>query len=225
MEHVWSRTNANGGNAAQVRPPRKPLNQPKSIARRLWFPSAVRILFAGASGVLGRATLGHLDRHHVVALTRSPEKLQLLRELGAEAALCDVYDALALLRVAQRARPEAVVNFVTDLAEGSAASNNRARREGGANLLDAATASGASRLVVESVAFALEGDAAQAVEELEQSARRFSGEALVLRFGRLWGPGTSYTTPPQPPTIHVEKAGAEAARLLAQAPPATYVVT
>jgi nucleoside-diphosphate-sugar epimerase len=225
MEHVWSRTDANGGNGTQVRPPRKPLNQPESIARRLWFPSAVRILFAGASGVLGRATLPHLDRHDVVALTRSPEKLQLLRELGAEAALCDVYDAEALLHAAQRARPQAVVNFVTDLAEGSAAANNRARREGGANLLDAATAGGASRLVVESVAFALEDDAAQAVEELEQSARRFSGEALVLRFGRLWGPGTSYDTPLQPPTIHIEKAGAEAARLLTHAPPATYIVT
>jgi nucleoside-diphosphate-sugar epimerase len=149
----------------------------------------VRILFAGASGVLGRATLPHLDQDEVVALTRSPEKLRLLRELGAEAALCDVYDSEALLDLAMRAEPQAVVNFVTDLVEGSAALNNRARREGGANLLNAATASGALRLVVESVAFALDGDAAQAVEELEQSTRGFSGEALVLRFGRLWGPG------------------------------------
>jgi len=184
----------------------------------------VRILFAGASGVLGRATLPHLGRHDVVALTRSPEKLDLLRELGAEAALCDVYDAEALLDLAKRARPQAVVNFVTDLAEASAAANTRARREGGANLLKAAAASGASRLVVQSVAFELEGEAGRAVEELEQSTRRFAGEGLVLRFGRLWGPGTAYDTPPQPPAIHVEKAGAEAARLITQAPPATYVV-
>jgi nucleoside-diphosphate-sugar epimerase len=185
----------------------------------------VRILFAGASGVLGRATLPHLERHQVVALTRSPEKLPLLRELGAEAALCDVYDSEALLDLAKRAKPQAVVNFVTDLAEGSAASNNRARREGGANLFSAATASGASRLVVESVAFALDGDAARAVEQLEQSTRAFWGEALVLRFGRLWGPGTSYDTPPQPPTIHIEKAGGEAARFLTHAPPGTYMVS
>ncbi len=175
--------------------------------------------------MLGRATLPHLGRHDVVALTRSPERLQILRELGAEAALCDVFDAEALLHLALGARPQAVVNFVTDLAEASAAANNRARREGGANLLNAASASGASRLVVGSVAFRLEGDAGQAVDELEQSALGFSGEGLVLRFGRLWGPGTAYETPPQPPAVHIEKAGAEAARLISQAPPATYFIT
>ena len=164
-------------------------------------------------------------RHEVIALTRSPQKLQLLRDLGAEAVLCDVYDSEALLDIAQRARPETLVNFVTDLAARAAAANHRARREGGANLLKAATASGASRLVVESVAFAVNGDAAQAVEELEQATRGFARAALILRFGRLWGPGTSYETPPQPPTIHIEKAGAEAARLLTHAPPATYIVT
>jgi hypothetical protein len=38
-------------------------------------------------------------------------------------------------------------------------------------------------------------------------------------------PSTSYDTPAQPPTIHIEKAGAEAARLLMHATPATYIVT
>ena len=185
----------------------------------------MRILFAGASGVLGRATLPHLHKHDVIALTRSPQKLQLLRELGAaEAVLCDVYDHKALLDVARRARPETVVNFVTDLAEEVAAANNRARREGGASVLYAATASEAARLVVESVAFALRGDAARALEELEQSTRTFAGEALILRFGRLWGPGTLHDTPPEVPAIHIEQAGAEAARLLTDAPPETYIV-
>ena len=175
--------------------------------------------------MLGRATLPHLDRHEVVALTRSPEKLQVLRDLGAEAAVCDVYDAEALLQLALGERPHAIVNFVTDLAGASADANSRARREGGANLLQAAIASAASRLVVESVAFELEGDAGKAAEELERSALRFSGDGLVLRFGRLWGPGTAYETPPRPPAIHIERAGAEAARLITQAPPATYAVT
>ena len=58
------------------------------------------------------------------------------------------------------------------------------RREGGANV----AAAGTARLVVESVAFPLEGDAARAVEELERTARDFPGDAVVLRFGRLWGP-------------------------------------
>jgi nucleoside-diphosphate-sugar epimerase len=185
----------------------------------------VRILFAGATGVLGRATLPHLDRHTVVALTRSQQKLSLLRELGAEGAVCDVYDREALVHVAQRVRPEVVVNFVTDLASGSIDANNRVRRVGGHNLLDAASAAHASRVVVESVAFTLDGNAGLAVDELEQSTRAFAGEALVLRFGRLWGPGTAYEAPPVPPAVHIEKAGAEAARLITDAPPATYVVT
>lgn len=184
----------------------------------------MRILFAGATGVLGRAAIPHLRAHHVVGLTRSPEKLKALRQMGAEPALCDVYDYETLLSLAKRVRPQTLVNFVTHLSAGSFAANNRARREGGNNLRDAATAAGASRLVVESVAFALEGEATDAVEQLERSADAFAGEALILRFGRLWGPGTFHQTPPQPPAVHIDKAGADAARLLTQAPPGTYDV-
>ena len=184
----------------------------------------MRILFAGASGVLGRATLPHLRGHDVTGLTRSPERLQLLRELGAESAVCDVYDYEALLSVARRVQPQVLVNFVTDLASGSNAANSRVRRKGGENLLNTARAAGASRLVVESVAFALEGDAARAVEQLEQSTHAFAGDALIFRFGRLWGPGTFHRVPPAPPAVHVEDAGAEAARVLVQAPPGTYVI-
>ena len=185
----------------------------------------MRILFAGATGVLGRATLPHLRGHDVIGLTRSPERLPVLHELGAEAAVCDVYDYDALLRIAQRVQPEVLVNFVTDLISQSTAANSRVRREGGENLLNTARAVGASRVVVQSVAFALEGDAARAVERLEQSTHAFAGDALVFRFGRLWGPGTFHETPPQPPAVYIDKAGAEAARLLTQAPSGTYVIT
>jgi nucleoside-diphosphate-sugar epimerase len=115
----------------------------------------MRILMAGASGVLGRATLPHLIAHEVFGLSRSREKLEPLRKLGAEPVLCDVYDYDALLRVATRVRPSIVVNFLTDLSTGSAAANNQIRCEGGANLLAAATATAAHRLAVESVAFIL----------------------------------------------------------------------
>jgi nucleoside-diphosphate-sugar epimerase len=103
----------------------------------------MRILLAGASGVRGRATLPHLDRHDVVGLTRTPERLQLIRELGAEALLCDVYEYPTLLAVAQRARPQIVVNFLTALSTGSDEANNRIRREGAANLFRAALAANA----------------------------------------------------------------------------------
>lgn len=185
----------------------------------------MRILFAGATGVLGRATLPHLQEHEVTGLTRSPEKLQLLRDLGAEAAVCDVYDSAALLQLAERVQPEVVVNFVTDLASGSFEANSRVRRVGGANIVGAAAATGAARLVTESVAFTLDGDAAAAVDELEAMSRGFAGASLILRFGRLWGPGTFHEAAPDEAAVHIEKAGAEAARLIVQAPPGTYVVT
>jgi putative NADH-flavin reductase len=185
----------------------------------------MRILFAGAGGVLGRATIPHLDDHDVVGLTRSREKLHLLHVIGAEGFVCDVYDRTALLHLVERVRPQIVVNFVTALAAGSASENDRVRREGATNLLDAATAADVRRLVVESVAFRLTGKSAEALEHLEQSARRFPGEALILRFGRLWGPGTAYEAPASAPTVHITKAGAEAARLLTHAPPGTYIVT
>jgi hypothetical protein len=117
-----------------------------------------------------------------------------------------------------------VVNFLTDLSGGSEEANERIRREGAANALRAATVAGARRLVVESVAFPLTGDAARALEELERSTQDFAGEVVILRFGRLWGPGTFHKRPPEPPAIHISMAGREAARLITDAPPGTYVV-
>jgi uncharacterized protein YbjT (DUF2867 family) len=179
---------------------------------------------AGASGVLGRATLPHLADHDVVGLTRSREKLELLRRLAVEPVVCDVFDYATLLQVSQRARPGIVVNFLTDLSRLSSDANNRVRREGARNLLEAAAAVGAERLVVESVAFALEADDAEAVGELEQATNRFPRDSLILRFGRLWGPETFHVAPAAPPAIHIRAAGAEAARLLVSARAGTYVV-
>jgi nucleoside-diphosphate-sugar epimerase len=185
--------------------------------------AVMRILVAGASGVLGRATLPHLERHGVVGLTRTDAKREFVRKLGAEVVVCDVYDYQALLNVVARAQPQTVVNFLTALSTGSAA-NNRIRREGASNLLAAAERVGARRLVVESVAFPLDGDAARVLDELERSTRAFAGEALILRFGRLWGPGTFHQRAAAPPSIRGDRAGTEAARLITGASPGTYTV-
>ena len=184
----------------------------------------MRILLAGATGVLGRATLPHLEGHNVVGLTRAREKLPLLRALGAEGVVCDVYDAGALVRLAQERRPEAVVNFVTDLSAGIGEANDRARREGGKNLVSAAEAAGSRRLVLESVAFPLERAAAAAVEQMEQTALKAPLQVLILRFGRLWGPPTWYQEPPEPPAIHIDDAGTRAASLITSGHPGTYVL-
>jgi nucleoside-diphosphate-sugar epimerase len=184
----------------------------------------MRILVAGASGVLGRATLPHLDGHEVVGLTRTREKLNLLRALGAQGAVCDVYDYGDLLRVARRTRPHTVVNFLTDLSSRDEQANNRARREGGSNLVNAAIAAEARRLVVESVSFPLRGKAAEALEQMERTALESPLEVLILRFARLWGPGTRYTERPGSDAVHIDEAGARAAELLTGAPAGTYVI-
>ena len=182
-----------------------------------------RILFAGATGVLGRATLPHLESHDVVGLTRTRSRLKLLRALGAVGVVCDVYDYEELLRVAEETKPQIVVNFLTDLSSGVGEANERVRREGGSNLVRAAMSVEARRLVVESVSFRLEGTAGAALEEMERTALASPLEVLILRFARLWGPDTWHSGP-SGDAIHVEEAGVQAAKLLTSAPPGTYVI-
>lgn len=181
------------------------------------------ILLLGATGVLGRNLLPHLAGRDVVGVTRSADKLPRLEQLGARGALCDVYDGAALRRLAEDVRPEVVVNFLTDLAGRDFDANARIRREGGANVAAAARASGARRLVVESVAFPLAGEGGAAVEALERGALESGLEAVVLRFGLLWGPGTWHAEPGEG-RVHVAEAGRRAAELL-DAAPGVYVVS
>jgi uncharacterized protein YbjT (DUF2867 family) len=187
-------------------------------------PLHARIMVAGATGALGRATLPHLERHQVVGLTRSQKKLALLRALGVEGVVCDVYNREELVGVAKTVRPHIVVNFLTDLSSGNREANNRVRREGGANLVNAAVEGEARRLVVESVSFALERTAADAVEQMERTALNAPLDVLILRFARFWGPGTFYSEPPDSEAVHIEEAGARAAKLLTSAPPGAYVI-
>jgi hypothetical protein len=117
-----------------------------------------------------------------------------------------------------------VVNFVTDLSTGNSDANNRARREGGRNLVSAAEAAGSGRLILESVAFPLKRPAAEALAQMEQTALESPIEVLILRFARLWGPATFYQEPPEPPAIHINDAGTRAATLITSGSPGTYVI-
>jgi nucleoside-diphosphate-sugar epimerase len=105
-------------------------------------------------------------------------------------------------------KPEAVVNELTDLPDQQAATNEanaRMRREGTRNLLAAAKAAGASRFVAQSVAWQPSGDAGAAVAELERLV--LAADGVVLRYGRLYGPGSYYEEgKPPPPRVHVDDA-------------------
>lgn len=182
----------------------------------------MRILLVGASGVLGRALLPHLQQHEVVGTTRSIDKVGMLRSLSAIGAVCDVYEQGALERLALDFRPELVVNLLTDLATGPGPSNARIRREGGPLVVSAARAAGANKLVVESISFPTPVSSAEAVTALEQSALSSDLAVWILRFGRFWGPGTWDVTPPAGPRVHVQTAGRLAAETFLHEPPGLY---
>jgi nucleoside-diphosphate-sugar epimerase len=174
----------------------------------------VRVFLAGASGVIGRQLVPLLvgAGHEVAGMTRSPGKVALLRELGAEPVLLDVYDASALRKAVVGFEAEAVMHQLTDLPDDPAripemgGANARTRTEGTRNLLAAAAAAGAARLVAQSVAWELPSpDAKRAVSEHEAAVLAANG--VVVRYGQFYGPGTYFEDePPAPPRIEVEEA-------------------
>jgi nucleoside-diphosphate-sugar epimerase len=170
----------------------------------------MRVFVAGASGVIGVRLVPLLAAagHEVAGMTRTPGKLERLRNLGAEPVLCDAYDTDALREAVVTFQPDAVVNELTDLPDRAAttnAANARMRREGMRNLLAAAEAARTSRFVAQSVAWQIEGDGGTAVAELE--GLTLSAGGVVLRYGRLYGPDTYHEhEPPEPPRVHVDEA-------------------
>ena len=81
------------------------------------YTDDVRIFLAGASGVIGQRLIPRLvEAGHVVGgLTRSSSKTELLRHLGAEPILCDVFDREALVQAVRDFKPDVVLNELTDL--------------------------------------------------------------------------------------------------------------
>jgi nucleoside-diphosphate-sugar epimerase len=178
----------------------------------------VRIFVAGASGVIGIRLVPLLVAagHEVAAMTRTPAKADSLRALGAEPVVCDVFDSDALRGVVAAFAPDLVVHQLTDLPDDPrrlgehAAGNARIRREGTRNLLEAAAG---ARVLAQSVAFPLEGDAGAAVAEHERLVLAAGG--VILRYGQLYGPGTFYEAAPPPPRVHVDEAARRTLEALA----------
>lgn len=173
----------------------------------------MRIFVAGASGVIGTRLLPLLtsQSHQVIGMTRSPGKLQLLRSLGAEAVVCSVFDYKALVEAVKLARPDAIIDELTDLPDDPAriqeyvALNNRIRREGTANILSAAKIAGANRVLVQSVAWTLPGEGQNAIRDMERMVLEADG--IVLRYGQFYGPDTYYVENlPPPPRVHIDEA-------------------
>lgn len=182
----------------------------------------MKVFVAGASGVIGRPTVRRLVAagHEVTGMTRREERVAQIREVGAEAVVCDAFDAEGLREAVVSAAPEVVVHLLTalpqryELKSDYLVPTNRIRREGTRSLVAAARAAEARRVVAESTAFLYrpEGDrvkdegapawedapggfgtAVAAMLDLERQVREAEGtEGLVLRFGWLYGSGTYY---------------------------------
>jgi nucleoside-diphosphate-sugar epimerase len=183
----------------------------------------MRVFLAGATGVIGRPLVPQLLRagHHVTAMTRSVLRAAQLEAVGAEPVVCDVYDNDGLQAAVAAAAPDAVIHQLTSLPAridfGNPRvldENNRLRTEGTRNLVDAALAAGAHRVVAQSVAFVYAptgdlvktedaalatdapppfGAAVAAVIEHEQRVTGTAGlDGVVLRYGWIYGPGSAY---------------------------------
>jgi nucleoside-diphosphate-sugar epimerase len=195
----------------------------------------MNIFLAGATGVIGRRLVPLLRDagHAVTGTSRSEEKASALEVLGARGVVVDVYDARALLRAMSAAHPDVVIHQLTDLPRslepaGRPANfegNARLRIEGTRNLMAAVQVAGVRRVVAQSIAFAyaegpgarvesdpLDGSAARAatvgaVVSLEDQTLKAPGiDAVVLRYGRLYGPGTWYRTATGTGPLHVDAA-------------------
>ncbi|MGH3628418.1 MAG: NAD-dependent epimerase/dehydratase family protein [Sciscionella sp.] len=173
----------------------------------------MRIFLAGASGVIGVRLVPLFVEagHDVAAMTRSPETVGTLEELGATPVVCDVFDASGVRRAVIDFGADAIVNELTDLPDDPAelargtAMNARIRREGGGNLLAAAHALGGIRYITQSVAWELPGDGGAAVADLERATLAAGG--VVLRYGQFYGPGTYWETElPPVPRVHIDEA-------------------
>jgi nucleoside-diphosphate-sugar epimerase len=185
---------------------------------------SMKVFVAGATGAVGRPLVPLLLNagHAVVGMTRSADKADAVRSAGAEPVVADALDADAVLAAVRAAEPDVVVHELTAIPSRlnirkigeEFALTNRLRREGTDNLVAAARAAGARRLVAQSFGgwpYAREGgpvkteddpldpdppaamrDILDAIRHLETTVVGAQGlEGVVLRYGPFYGPGTS----------------------------------
>jgi uncharacterized protein YbjT (DUF2867 family) len=192
----------------------------------------MRIFLAGASGVIGQRLIPRLVQagHVVGGMTRSPGKMKLLAQLGAEPILCDVFDRDALIKAVRDFKPDVILNELTDLPDDvtqiskHAEMNARIRTEGNQNLIDAARQSGSPKILAQTIAWKLpDGPDARAIVELERSVLAEGG--VVLSYGMFYGPGTynEKQIPPEP-RIQIDRAAERTVELL-DAPSGIVVIT
>jgi nucleoside-diphosphate-sugar epimerase len=178
---------------------------------------AETLAILGANGVYGRHLIPRLvaDGYRVRALVRRPEAAGVARACGAEIRVADIFDEDGL--AGALAGCLVGINLATSLpgpsGRGDFASNDRLRREGTLIWIRACQRAQVQRVVQQSIAMvnAAGGDAwsdedtapatvsdetaARAIDAalaMEESVRCSGLDALILRGGLFYGPGTGF---------------------------------
>lgn len=210
-----------------------------------------RIFVAGATGVVGRRLCRLLmaDGWSVTGTTRHISKTSMLRDIGVEPVVLNVFDAARLCDALCSVRPQCLVHQLTDLPPAldpvrmpdALVRNAKVREIGTRNLVAAAARAGVSRMVAQSIAFAYApgprpysedmpldqhntGFAAtvRAVASLEAQVLDAPFEGVVLRYGIFYGPGTGFDQPSADGPVHVDAAADAARRALTRGMPGIY---
>jgi nucleoside-diphosphate-sugar epimerase len=161
--------------------------------------------------------------HQVTGTTRSPAGVETVRALGAEPVVVDGLEAVAIGEAVARSEPDAIIHEMTALSgtpdfkhfDRWFALTNRLRTEGTEHLLAAAKATGVKRFVAQSFtgwSNSREGswikteedpldphpvqeqtETLAAIRFLERAVLDAPLEGIVVRYGGLYGPGSSET--------------------------------
>ncbi len=159
--------------------------------------------------------------HQVTGTTSRPESAEQIRRLGAEPVVVDGLDAVGIGQAVARSEPDAIIHQMTALSgtpdfkhfDRWFAQTNRLRTEGTEHLLAAAKASEVKRFVAQSFtgwSNSREGswvkteddsldphpvkeqtETLAAIRFLERAVLEAPLEGIVVRYGGLYGPGSS----------------------------------
>jgi nucleoside-diphosphate-sugar epimerase len=186
----------------------------------------VKVLVAGARSAVGRRLVPLLleQGHDVVGVSRSGDGVRELTKQGVRGVEGDLLDQPGMMRLLHAERPEIVVHEVSGIPRVLDPGKTRPqfadsvliRTVGTHNLVDAARASGARRVIAQSYAHIYaplggwvkqESDPlnlgadvpegrlrnVQSIVALEKAVLDTPGiEGVALRYGALYGPGTAY---------------------------------
>jgi len=159
--------------------------------------------------------------HGVIGTTTNPGSLDAIRSVGAEAVVMDGLDATSVGEAVARTRPDAIIHEMTALSGAPDfrhfdrwfAVTNRLRTEGTEHLLAAARATGVTRFVAQSFTgwsnarvgswikteddpldanpLPQQRETLAAITFLERAVGEAPLEGIVVRYGGLYGPGST----------------------------------